>query len=37
MHKICGDMALLAKDERMLKNLQMELNESCEDYGMKIK
>ena len=29
-------MALLAADERMLKNMLMELNERCEDYGMKI-
>ena len=29
-------MALLAEDERMLKNMLMELNERCEDYGMKI-
>ena len=28
-------MALLAEDERML-NMLMELNERCEDYGMKI-
>ena len=30
------DMALLVEDERMLKNMLMELNERCEDYGMKI-
>ena len=30
------DMALLAEDEKMLKNMLMELNERCEDYGMKI-
>ena len=29
-------MALLAEDERMLKKMMMELNERCEDYGMKI-
>ena len=29
-------MALLAEDERMLKNMLMELNERCEDYRMKI-
>ena len=29
-------MALLAEDERMLKNMLMELNEICEGYGMKI-
>ena len=29
-------MALLAEDERMLKNMLIELNDRCEDYGMKI-
>ena len=29
-------MALLAQDERMLKNMLRELNERCKDYGMKI-
>ena len=29
-------MTLLAEDERMLKNMHMELNEISEDYGMKI-
>ena len=29
-------MALLAEDERMLKNMLMELNNRCNDYGMKI-
>ena len=29
-------MALLAEDERMLKNMLVELNERCEDYLMKI-
>ena len=29
-------MSLLAEDERMLKNILMELNERCEDHGMKI-
>ena len=29
-------MALLTEDERMLKNMLMELNDRCEDYGMKI-
>ena len=29
-------MVLLAEDERMLKKMLMELNERCEDYGMKI-
>ena len=33
---IADDMALLAEDERMLKNMLMDLNERCEDYGMKI-
>ena len=34
--RFADDMALLAEDERMLKNLLMELNERCQDYGMKI-
>ena len=29
-------MALLEEDERMLRNMLMELNDRCEDYGMKI-
>ena len=29
-------MALPAEDEKMLKNMLMELNDRCEDYGMKI-
>ena len=29
-------MVLLAEDEMMLKNMLMELNDRCEDYGMKI-
>ena len=29
-------IALLAEDERMLKNMLMELNGRCQDYGMKI-
>ena len=29
-------MALLVEDERMLKNMLMELNDRCEDYWMKI-
>ena len=33
VHKNC---TLLVEDERMLKNMLMELNERCEDYGMKI-
>ena len=28
-------MALLTEDERMLKNMLMELNERCEDYKTK--
>ena len=36
MHKTCHDMALLAEDERMLKNMLVELNDRCENYGMKI-
>ena len=34
--RFADDMALLAEDERMLKNMLMELNGSCEDYGTKI-
>ena len=34
--RFADDMALLAEDDRMLKNMVMELNERCEDYGMKI-
>ena len=30
------DVSLLAEDEKMLKNMLMELNNRCEDYGMKI-
>ena len=33
--RFADDMALLAEDERMLNNIQMELNERCEDCGMK--
>ena len=29
-------MALLAEDERMLKNMLMEQNDRCQDYGKKI-
>ena len=29
-------MALLEEDERMLKKMLMELNDRCEDYGMKM-
>ena len=35
--KFADDMALLAEDERMLKNMLMELNDRYEDYGMNIK
>ena len=34
--KFVDDMAFLAEYERMLKNMLMELNDRCEDYGMKI-
>ena len=34
--RFADDMALLAEDERMLKNMLMELNERYEDYRMKI-
>ena len=30
------DIALLGEDERTLKNMLMELNDRCEDHGMKI-
>ena len=35
--KFSDDMALLTEDERVVKNMLMELNDRCEDYGMKIK
>ena len=34
--RFADDMALLTDDERMLKNMLMELNDRCEDYEMKI-
>ena len=34
--RFADDMALIAEDERMLKNMLMELNDRYEDYGMKI-
>ena len=34
--RFADDMALLAEDENMLKNMLMELNDRCEDYGMNI-
>ena len=34
--RFAADMALPAKDERIPKNMLMELNDRCEDYGMKI-
>ena len=34
--RFVDDMASLAEDERMLKNMLMELNGRCEDHGMKI-
>ena len=33
--RFADDMEL-AEDERMLKNMMMEQNDNCEDYGMKI-
>ena len=33
--RFADDMVLLEEDERMM-NLLMELNDRCEDYGMKI-
>ena len=34
--RFADHIVLLAEDERMLKNMSMELNDSCKDYGMKI-
>ena len=34
--RFADDMALLAEDKRILKKTLMELNDRCEDYGMKI-
>ena len=34
--RFSDDKALLAEDERMLQNMMMELNDRCENYGMKI-
>ena len=34
--RFANDMVLLAEDERMLKYMLTELNDICEDYGMKI-
>ena len=34
--RFADDIALLAEDERMLKNMLIELNDRSEDYGMKI-
>ena len=34
--RFADDTAFSAENERMLKNMLMELNERCEDYGMKI-
>ena len=34
--RFANDMALLAEDGRMLKDMLMELNDRCEDYLMKI-
>ena len=34
--KFADDMALLTEDERLLKNMLMDINDRCEDYGMKI-
>ena len=34
--RFVDNIALLVEDERMLKNMLMELNDRCEDYGMKI-
>ena len=34
--RFSDDMALLTKDKRMLKNMLAELDDKCDDYGMKI-
>ena len=34
--RFADDMALLAEDERILKNMLLEPNDRCEDYGRKI-
>ena len=34
--RFADDMAFLAEDEMMLKNMLMGLNDRCEDYGIKI-
>ena len=34
--RFADDMTFLPEDERMLKNMLLELNERCENYGMKI-
>ena len=34
--RFTDDISLLAEDERMLKDMLMELNDICEDYGVKI-
>ncbi|KAJ4445341.1 hypothetical protein ANN_07146 [Periplaneta americana] len=34
--RFAGDMALLAEEEMILKEMLLELNDSCEQYGMKI-
>ena len=34
--RFADDMALLAEDERIVKNMLMVPNDRCEDYGMKI-
>ena len=40
--RFADDMALLAEDKRMLKNIPLEIsdrceiNDGCEDYGLKI-
>ena len=34
--RFADDIAWLAEDERMLKNILADVNDRCEDYGMKI-
>ena len=34
--RFADDISLLPEDERMLKNMRMEIHDRCEPYGMKI-
>ncbi|KAJ4435799.1 hypothetical protein ANN_18418 [Periplaneta americana] len=35
VHKVADDMALLAEEEMIIKDMLLELNDSCEQCGMK--